>query len=386
MTLLRERGAEHRVSNAELLFDLVYVFAVTQLSHYLIHQPTVEDALQAAILLGLVWEAWAYTMWVTNWLDPETVPVRAMLFATALASLVLSLAIPEAFVSRGWAVAIAYAAMQIGRTIFTIAVLRDDPGAAAQLSADPVLVPGEWHARRRRCRGGRACPRGVVGVRCHRRRPRRRDRVLLFPVLGRSSTRVWTVDGAHIAERCHAFVLIALGESIVVLGATLADLKHIDVTQMSVFLFGFLGVVGLWWIYFARSAESAAEVISTTSDPGRIARAYHEVHPVMVAGIIVIAAADDLVLQHPMTASAAITWTVLGGSVLYIGGHAIFKAYLWRVHPWSRIAAVVALVALLPIGSHVAPVALAACALVITVGVCVGDAIAARRSDAIPPG
>lgn len=315
-------------------------------------------------------------MWVTNWLDPETVPVRAMLFATALASLVLSLAIPEAFISRGWAVAIAYAAMQIGRTIFTIAVLRDDPGLRRNfqrilcwcLVSGTLAVIGaavDGHAREALWASAVVVDvlGGVTGF--------------AVPGLGRSSTRVWTVDGGHIAERCHAFVLIALGESVVVLGATLADLKHIHVTQMSVFLFGFLGVIGLWWIYFARSAEGAAEVISTTSDPGRIARAYHEVHPVMVAGIIVIAAADDLVLQHPMTASAAITWTVLGGSVLFIGGHAIFKAYLWRVRPWSRIAAVVALIALLPVGPHVPPVALAACALVITVGVCVSDQLQA---------
>ena len=142
-----------------------------------------------------------------------------------------------------------------------------------------------------------------------------------------------------------------------------------------VFVFGFLGVIGLWWIYFARSAESAAEVIARSADPGRYGRAYHEVHPIMVAGIIVVAAADDLVLLHPRHATSATTWTVLGGSVLFIGGHAIFKAYLWRVRPWSRIAAVLILIALLPVGPYVAPIVLAAGAFAVTVGVCVADAL-----------
>jgi low temperature requirement protein LtrA len=377
MNLLRQRGVAHRVSNAELFFDLVYVFAITQLSHHLIAEPTPEGALQTLILFGLVWEAWAYTMWVTNWLDPELVPVRAMLFATALASLVLSLAIPDAFTSRGWAVAIAYAVMQIGRTGFVIAVLRSDPGLRRNfqrilcwclVSGTLALVGAAVDGPAREVLWASAVVVDVLGG------------VIGFWVagLGRSSTTEWTVDGAHIAERCHAFVLIALGESVVVLGTTLSDLHHIGASETLVFFFGFLGVVGLWWIYFARAAEGAAEVIATASDPGRYARAYHEVHPLMIGGIIVIAAADELVLKHPLHATTATTWTVLGGSVLFIGGHAIFKAYLWRQRPWSRIAAVLVLVALLAVAPHLAPLALAACALAVTIGVGVSDAVAKR--------
>jgi low temperature requirement protein LtrA len=116
-------------------------------------------------------------------------------------------------------------------------------------------------------------------------------------------------------------------------------------------------------------------VISTSSDPGRLARGYHELHPVMVAGIIVIAAADELVLRHPLHCAPATTWTVLGGSALFIGGHALFKGYVWRSRPWSRIVAVLVLIALLPVGAHIAPIALAGCALAVTVGVCVSDAL-----------
>jgi low temperature requirement protein LtrA len=379
-SLLRVRamGAQ-RVTNAELLFDLVYVFAITQISHHLIEHPTVEGALQALILLGLVWEAWAYTMWTTNWLDPDLIPVRAMLFALAFGSLVLSLSIPEAFTDRGWVLAGAYAAMHIGRSAFAVWALADD--RLLQRNYERILC---W------CIASSALAFAGAAVDGTARELLWAGVVVIdvlggvtgfyTPGLGRSGTRDWTIDGGHLAERCHAFVLIALGESIVVLGATLSDLEHIDTTDIVVLVFGFLGVIGLWWIYFARSAESAAEVITRSSDPGRYGRAYHELHPVMVGGIIVIAASVELVLKHPLTATSPTTWTVLGGSALFIGGHAGFKAYLWRVRPWSRIVAVLVLVALLPVAPHIAPIALAAGALVVTVGVCASDAVSLRAA------
>ena len=76
--LLRDRSGEQRVTNIELFFDLVYVFAVTQLSHFLLRHPTAAGAAQAALLLAMVWLVWAYTTWVTNWLDPERIEVRLL--------------------------------------------------------------------------------------------------------------------------------------------------------------------------------------------------------------------------------------------------------------------------------------------------------------------
>ena len=71
LDLVRHTSGAARVTNVELFFDLVYVFAVTQLSHHLLHDPTITGALQTALLLAMVWLVWAYTAWVTNWLDPE---------------------------------------------------------------------------------------------------------------------------------------------------------------------------------------------------------------------------------------------------------------------------------------------------------------------------
>ena len=109
---LRARdGHEHRrVTFVELFFDLVFVFAVTQLSHSLLAHFTPLGALQTALLLMAVWWVWIYTSWATNWLDPGRTPVRLMLFALMLAGLVLSASIPEAFERPGLAFAGAYVA------------------------------------------------------------------------------------------------------------------------------------------------------------------------------------------------------------------------------------------------------------------------------------
>ena len=124
---LRDRaGRDHaRVTYVELFFDLVFVFAVTQLSHGLLAHMTLLGTIQTGLLMMAVWWVWIYTSWITNWLDPERPPVRLMLFALMLAGLVLSASIPEAFGERGAAFAAAYVFMQVGRSTFMLWALRN---------------------------------------------------------------------------------------------------------------------------------------------------------------------------------------------------------------------------------------------------------------------
>src|SRR3954467_14355411 len=144
----RERGAlfrqfvphQHsRVTYAELFFDLVFVFAVTQVSHTLLGRFTPLGALQTTLLFLAVWWVWVYTSWITNWLNPERTPVRILLFVLMLGGLVLSTSIPRAFESRGLWFATAYAAMQVGRTIF---LLMSTPRnrTSARMNALRILV------------------------------------------------------------------------------------------------------------------------------------------------------------------------------------------------------------------------------------------------------
>src|ERR1700691_2780512 len=128
-----------RVTYAELLFDLVFVFAVTQISHTLLGRFTPLGTLQTTLLFLSVWWLWVYTAWITNWLNPEKTPVRALLFVLMLGGLVLSTSIPKAFESRGLWFALAYSSMQVGRTIFLLASTASGQ-TLARMNAIRILV------------------------------------------------------------------------------------------------------------------------------------------------------------------------------------------------------------------------------------------------------
>ncbi len=371
--MLRAHAGAERATNVELFFDLVYVFAVTQLSHRLLQHATVGGALETLLLFGMVWLVWAYTTWVTNWLDPERLPVRSLLLALMVGSLVMSAALPAAFGSRGLALGCAYAGMQIGRSVFVVIALR---GVQLQRNFQRILA---WSV----VSGALAVAGGIAHSDA---------RELLWltaviidvagglvgfytPGLGRSSTADWRIEGNHFAERCQAFLLIALGESVVVIGATLSGLPVIGGVEIFAFLAAFAGAGALWWIYFDRSAEEAARVIAASDDPGRLGRsAYHLLHPIMIAGIIVTAAADEKVLTHPTaTPKTPTALMVLGGSALFVAGHAAFKAVVWKVVPATRLLAVLVLTLLGLIAPHVSAIALGGCAGVVLIALAASD-------------
>ena len=128
---VRTPGEHARVGFVELFFDLVFVFAITQVSHLLLAHLTPLGALEAAILLAAVWWVWIDTSWITNWLDPERGPVRLMLFALMAAGLILSTSLPEAFGVKGLVFACAFASIQVGRSLFTLWAVRGSPSQKA---------------------------------------------------------------------------------------------------------------------------------------------------------------------------------------------------------------------------------------------------------------
>ena len=378
--VLRVRdGGEQRVTPLELFFDLVYVFAITQLSHLLLDHPTVGGALQTLFLLLVVWWAWQYTTWFTNWFDPGVLSVRLLLGGVMLASLVMSVAIPEAFGERGLMFALAYVAIQVGRTGFAVLTLGTSHPLGggfrrilAWFAASGVL----WVAGGL-VEGGARYVLWLLALAVDYSGPAAGYRT---PGLGRSRTEEWTIEGAHFAERCQLFVIIALGESILVTGATFGE-AEVSATALAAFGVAFLGSGALWWIYFARSAQDASEAIANSEDPGRLARsAYTYFHLPIVAGIIAVAAADELTVAHPgdpgTLASVSLT---LGGTALFVAGHG---AFLWAVSdrvPWSRLIAVVALAALAPVGFAASALTLAGAAAAIVVLLAIGDSVTHRR-------
>ena len=384
--LLRDRSGLQRVTNIELFFDLVYVFAVTQLSHYLLRHPTVAGALQAGLLLVMVWLVWAYTTWVTNWLDPERMAVRLLLVVLMLISLAMSVSLPRAFENLGLWVGGAYAIQQVGRSAFLVIALR---GQALQANFERILAwcvasgalalaGGFAHGSARYLLWLLAVAVDLIGGAVG----------FATPGLGRSRTSDWTIEGGHFAERCQAFILIALGESIVIIGATLTDVESPTAATLTAFVVAFASSVGLWWLYFDQSAEAAAETIARSEDPGRLGRsAYHLIHPVMVAGIIVSAAADQQVLSDPSApASTASAWMILGGPALFLAGHAAFKLVVWRFVSWPRLAGIAVLALLGPAAHAIPALALAACAAAVVIAVAASDRLPGLPRPAGPAG
>src|SRR6201999_696773 len=208
-----------RVTYAELLFDLVFVFAVTQVSHTLLAHFTPLGAVETTLLLLSVWWVWVYTSWVTNWLNPELTPVRVLLFLLMLGGLVLSTSIPKAFESRGLWFAVAYAAMQVGKTVFLwVSTPRSRTLArmnairiTAWLSASAIFWIAGGFAQ-----GNARLLLWAVALAIEYLSPAVR---FWIPKYGASQVEDWVVEGGHIAERCAGFIIIALGESIVVIGA-----------------------------------------------------------------------------------------------------------------------------------------------------------------------
>jgi low temperature requirement protein LtrA len=375
-----ERG---RVSTVELFFDLVFVFAVTQLSHHLIENLTFEGVLHTLLLFLAIWLLWIYTVWVMNWLDADRMPVRVMLFVLMLGSLMLSASLPGAFGERGVIFGCAFAAMQVGRTIFIVIALRSRQANYRNFQRIGwwLVLSGIFWVT-----GGFAEPGMRLALWCVAVAIEYAGPWVLFwvPGLGRSTTADWDISGEHMAERCALFIIIALGESVLVTGSTFAGLgwERLPVAALSV---AFAGSVAMWWIYFDTGAVRARHRIAHSHDPGRVGRsAYTVIHLPIVAGIIVSAVADEIVLEHPAHADAAGVAAILAGPALYLVGNAIFK---WitndrRTPPLSHLVGLALLAVLAaPVFTHaLSALALGAATTAILIVVAAWEYRALRRA------
>ncbi|MBR0798197.1 low temperature requirement protein A [Bradyrhizobium jicamae] len=368
-----------RVTNAELFFDLVFVFAVTQLSHTLLQHFTLLGAVQVTLLFLAVWWVWVYTTWVTNWLDPELTPVRILLFLMMLGGLVLSTSIPSAFDGRGLWFAVTYAVMQVGRTLFWLLVTPSHRTAVRHnairiltwLSGSAVLwILGglsEGNARLWLWIAALAIEYVAPAVR------------FWTPKLGFSSIEAWSVEGSHMAERCAGFILIALGEAIVVDGATFADLTWTP-ENVAAFLSALVGSIAMWWIYFNKGAEAGSAMIAKSAESGRVARiAYTYLHMPIVGGIILSAVADELVLKHPSGHSDLKTIvSAVGGPILFLVGSILFKHVVRNFLQLSHGVGIIALAVAAYFASDLSPLWLSMTTTLIMIVVAAWETISLR--------
>jgi len=381
--LLRPTDSDRtdRVTYIELFFDLIFVFALTQLSRYLYENQSPLGALESAVLVLAVWWVWVYTTWVTNWLDPARLPVRGVVISLALVGLVMGTSIYESFGDRGLAFAVAYVVLQLGRTAFMVlAVARHDRVLHRQfvsmlvwLSAASVL----WIV-------GALLPLGL-------RLP------LWLAALGieyLSASRGFRVpdsdahagglSGAHIAERSALFIIIALGESFLVTGFAFVG-QESSVAGVIGVLIAFVTVVAMWWLYFDHGERAGSRAIETAERPGRIARlAYTYAHAVLIAGVVLTSVAAKEVLEHPddaMKLSTAIT--VVGGPLLYLVGLLLFRHVVARERMLSHLVGAGLMVAAFFAAPLVSPLALGGLVTAVLVGVASAETIVRLRRGTV---
>jgi low temperature requirement protein LtrA len=366
---IRERdGTEQRATFFELFFDLVYVFAITQLSHHLLADLSWKGAAEMAFMLIAVYWAWNYTTWMANWFDPETIPVRLILVYVMLASLLMSVAIPQGFGDEALLFGCSYSALQIGRNAFVVGVTPagDFNRNFKQILAWSILTAPLWVA------GGLASDElrwvlwlAALGL----------DLVaplVMFwiPRVGPTPIGQWQINGQHFAERFQLFVIIAIGESIVLTGVT-ASGTGLGGAHVVALGLAFLGSTALWWLYFGHVAGAVAETIgqSMAEEVGRMGRdVYTYLHLPIIAGIVLVAVGDELVVAHPdeslhMT-GALVT---LGGPALYLLGVMACAARVGRPQSWPRAVVVVLLLAAIPLAAQMPAIAVSA-ALILLLG------------------
>ena len=356
------RAGEERVTPLELFFDLVFVLSFTQVTLKMADHPGWESLGEGLLILAAVWWAWCAYGWLTNSIDPDKSLNRVCIFAAMGGMLIVSLSIPDAFGDRGVLFGCAYFFV---RAMQLVLYVRNTPGAAAEgdLQAVLKLAPGFLLG------SALLIVAGLLddGARAS---------IWIIAILIDWSTPLFFgteefhLDPAHFAERHGLIVMIALGESILAIGA--ASSFTLSAGQVFAALFGIAAVAALWWAYFDVVAI-VAERRLTEAPPGEqapLARdAYSYLHFPLIAGIVLLALGLKETLagtgEHLDTVPAL---ALCGGPALYLAGQIAFRARMLGTFSPHRAFAAAALLALIPLALGAdALVALAAVSVLLAI-------------------
>lgn len=357
---------EQRATTLELFYDLVFVFAITQVSHLLLRHLDWEGLGQSVLVLLVVWWSWNYTTWVTNELDPESGVVRLLMIALMLASLLMAVAIPEAFGDRALLFAGAYVAIQVGRHLF-LTFAAAGPGTHERMRASRILIwfcaAGLFWIAGALAEGSTRTLLWLIALLIDYGAPLVTYRV---PGLRAVTPEAWNVGVAHFAERFQLFVIIALGETIVLTGATTAELD-LTTERIVAFAVAFLTTAAMWWLYFDYVARIAERRLELAENRTQLARdGYTYLHVLLVAGVIVSAVGDELTIAHPGEALAGPeVAVVVGGPAIYLLAHVLFRLRMAGSLSWKRLAGAAACVVVGLLGGSLDGLALAVLVLAI---------------------
>src|SRR4051812_38117238 len=340
---------ERRTTPIELLWDLVFVFAITQVTALLTHDLTWRGFGHAMLVIALVWWAWSAFVWAANAADPDSAALRAILLAGMLLIFVAGLAIPYAFSDHAALFAVTYAAVRLLHLALYAQSSRQGNASWAAISGFAVtvlvgmalLIAGSlldttWQAVLWTAAAAidYAGPAWLT---------RERLRGLQY------------VAVSHFAERYGLFVIICLGESIVAIGVA-ASGRPLDAALVGAIALGLLVTIALWWIYFDRFSATAEEHLRDHDDPVLAAAdAYSYLHLPLVAGIIVFAVGAKLLIHdsgEPLDDAARLA--LCGGVALYLVAHAAFQLRIARELEWAKLGTACALLAVYALSGDVA--------------------------------
>jgi low temperature requirement protein LtrA len=362
---------EKRVAPLELFFDLVFVFAITQVTALMSHDPTWRGLGRGMLVMSALWWAWAAYAWLTNYIAAEEDRERLLMLAVMGAFLVAALATPEAFGEHALEFAIAYAAAR-WLHIFIFAEANDDIDAGqairrlarTALPAPALLIVAAF------LDGTAQTAVWLVALATDFAGP------YVFGVRG------FRVSPGHFAERFSLIVIIALGESIVAIGSGLTG--ELDAGTIVAALTGLVIAFGLWWAYFDVVAIVAERRFRASEGMrrSRLARdSYSYLHLPMIAGIVLLALGVKKTLAHvdePLETIPAVA--LFGGVALYYAGHVAFRLRNVRTLNRQRLVAIFVCLALIPVGTNVDALLALALAAAVTSGVIAFEAI--RYADA----
>lgn len=321
MTLVSLARPGHRrseVGPVELFFDLVYVFAIIQLSHLLIDHLSWAGAAQTVVIFAAVWWGWNYTAWAMNWLDPSRTAVQLLSGALMLAALGMAVAIPSAFGDGAWLFVGCYLFMGILRPVFMVIAHRGQQLAAnyRMLMLWTLLAGVFWVTGATLSTEWRLLA-WLIAVFIDYAAPLADYRI---PGIGAAPMQTWDTDAEHLAERNRLVFIIALGESVLLMGGTIVTHGELTIAASVSVLVGFASLFVLWWNYFAVAGPETGRGDSSTS---ALRSAYAYAHALMVLGAILVAVSIELRLSHEHLTPAIVLVTI-AGPIIYLIGNVLF--------------------------------------------------------------
>jgi low temperature requirement protein LtrA len=340
------RREGERVTPLELFFDLVFVLAITQCTAAMAHHPTWEGMLQGLLILGVLWWAWVGYAWLTSVIDPEQGAIRLIIFAAMAAMLIAALCVPEAFGNLGLAFALAIGVFRTLHIALFVLASPDDPDLRRSVIGLGVST---------------AIGCGVLAAASAFDGATQAGLWVLALVLDMGGpyffgTEGWRLVPRHFAERHGLIVLIALGESIVAIGAGAAG--HLDFAIAVAAVLGIGIAAGLWWIYFDLVALISAQRL-TEAPRGRVQNAlardsYSYIHLLLVAGVVLTAFGLKSVIAHIGEHLHDVqAFALLGGPAIYLLGLVCFRLRHVQTLNRHRLGLAILLLALFPAATQV---------------------------------